>query len=186
MSYKPTFIVGARAKIKVDGQTVAFATAVQYNVDVTHVPVECLGAYEVIAYEPVGYRVSGTMTVVRYTANGNTAAGPSGGAAAAGGNSPFNGFGAGSAGATVGAAATPAAFNPGNLLLSATFNIEVYDRRDGQANQSGQRFILIENARFEKRSGGINAKGLMEEQYSFNGILFSDDAATVVNSGPNA
>ena len=183
MAIKPTFVTGSRAKIRVDGATFAFATNVNYTVDVTHVPVEVLGAYEVIAYEPVGYRVSGTMTVVRYTANPNQV--PTNGTAkdagAGAGNSPFA-----HANGTVGAAAVPAAFNPGNLLLSSTFDIEVYDRRDGQADQMGQRFVYISDARFERRSGGLNAKGLLEEQFSFNGILFSDDAATVVRSGPNA
>lgn len=183
MAFKPTFVVGARAKIKVDGATIAFATNVNYTVDVTHVPVECLGAYEVIAYEPVGYRVSGTLTVVRYTANGNQVS--ANGTTDGKGNSPFNNFGT-TTGVVVGAAGVPAAFNPANLLLSSTFDIEVYDRRDGQADQHGQRFIKVGDARFERRSGGINAKGLLEEQFSFNGILFSDDAATVVQSGPNA
>ena len=179
MAQKPSFVVGARAKIKLDGVTLAFATNVNYTVDVTHVPVEVLGAYEVVAYEPVGYRVSGTLTVVRYTANGNQP--QTAGIADSNGNSL----------ATVtkgvaGAAGVPAAFNPGNLLLSSTFDIDVYDRRDGIATATGQVFAHVQDARFERRSGGLNAKGLLEEQFTFNGILFGDDAATATASGPNA
>jgi hypothetical protein len=173
-----TFVVGARAKIKLDGKTCAFATSVNYSVDVTHVPVEVLGSYEVVSYEPVGYRVTGSLTVVRYTANGNATAADQ--ATDNKGNSVF----------TFGDAANsnriPAQFNPGNLILSETFDLEVYDRRDGINTNNGQVFAKIQDARFERRSGGVNAKGLLEEQYSFNGILFHDDAATVTKSGPNA
>jgi len=176
MAIKPTFVVGARAKVKIDTKTLAFATNVNYTVDVAHVPVEVLGSYEVVAYEPVGYRVNGTMTVVRYTANGNQVSAPS--TTTGDGNSVFK--------MGVSAAGAPAAFNPGNLLLSETFDIEIYDRRDGTAANDGQKFVTISNARFERRSGGLNAKGLLEEQYSFNGIMMSDDAATVSQSGPNA
>jgi len=174
---KSTFVVGARAKVKIDGKTLAFATNVNYTVDVAHIPVEVLGSYEVIAYEPVGYRVNGTMTVVRYTANGNTTRVDE---ATNDGNSVFK------MGTAANAARAPAAFNPGNLLLSETFEVEVYDRRDGIKSNDGQKFVTIQDARFERRSGGLNAKGLLEEQYSFNGILMHDDAATVSKSGPSA
>jgi len=173
---KPTFMVGARAKIKIDEKTLAFATNVSYTVDVAHVPVEVLGSYEVVAYEPVGYRVNGTLTVVRYTANGNTTRVDE---TVGEGNSVFK------MGSAANAARAPAAFNPGNLILSETFQIDVYDRRDGTKTNDGQKFVTISDARFERRSGGINAKGLLEEQYSFNGILMHDDAATVTKSGPN-
>jgi hypothetical protein len=174
---KSTFVVGARAKVKIDSKTLAFATNVNYTVDVAHIPVEVLGAYEVVAYEPVGYRVNGTLTIVRYTANGNTTRTDG---ANADGNSVFK------MGDSANAARAPAAFNPGNLILSETFEIEVYDRRDGTKANDGQKFVTIHDARFERRSGGLNAKGLLEEQYSFNGILMHDDAATVSKSGPNA
>lgn len=174
---KPSFVVGARAKVKIDNKTLAFCTNVNYTVDVTHVPIEVLGSYEVVSYEPVGYRVNGTLSVVRYTAANNTTKVDE---QDANGNSVF----------TMGAAASnparaAAAFNPGNLLLSETFDIEVYDRRDGDKKNDGQLFVKIRDARFERRSGGVNAKGLLEEQYTFNGILMDDDAASVSKSGPN-
>jgi hypothetical protein len=106
---KPTFMVGARAKIKIDTKTVAFATNVSYTVDVAHVPVEVMGSYEVVAYEPVGYRVNGTLTVVRYTAAANTTQAPG---TSPDGNSVFK------MGAS--AAAAPAAFNPGNTVRPLT------------------------------------------------------------------
>ncbi len=173
---KSTFVVGARAKVKIDGKTLAFATNVNYTVDVAHIPVEVLGSYEVVAYEPVGYRVNGTLTVVRYTANGNATRTDG---ADDQGNSVFK------MGTAANAARAPAAFNPGNLILSETFEVEIYDRRDGDKANDGQKFVTIQDARFERRSGGLNSKGLLEEQYSFNGILMHDDAATVSKSGPN-
>jgi len=178
MARKPTFIVGARAKIVLDNTTLAFATNVNYTVDVAHVPVEVLGSYEVVAYEPVGYRVNGTLTIVRYTANGNVGAIGSPGTddTATKGNS-IN---------TVGdAAGAQAAFNPGNLILSQTFEIVVSDRRSGTATAASQQFAKIRDARFERRSGGLTAKGLLEEQFTFNGLLMDDDAGVASNSGPN-
>ena len=173
---KPSAVVGARAKIKIDGKTLAFATAVTYKVDVTHVPVDVLGSYETVAYEPVGYRVSGSLTVVRYTANGNATQMDE---TSQDGNSVFKMGTAGNA------ARAPAAFNPGNLILSETFEVEVYDRRDGNKANDGQKFVTLADARFEMRQGNLNAKGLLEESYSFNAILMHDDAATVSKSGPN-
>jgi len=180
MAQKPNFVVGARAKISVDGKTLAFATNVNYTVDVTHVPVEVLGAYEVIAYEPVGYRVSGTLTVVRYSKNA-TASGVTG--TVTDGNSSFA-----HVGTTAAAAGVPAAFNPAQLLLSSTFDVEVFDRRNGTASldTAPQSIAKIIDARLERRSGGLNAKGLLEEQFSFNGIIFADDSSTPSRSGPNA
>jgi hypothetical protein len=172
---KPTFVVGARAKVKIDGKTLAFATSVNYTVDVAHVPVEALGSYEVISYEPVGYRVSGSLSIVRYTANANATAVNK---TETEGNSVFK------MGLATNASRAPAAFNPGNLILSETFDLEVYDRRDGNPANDGQKFITISDTRFERRQGGINSKGLLEEQYTFNGILMHDDAATVSKSGP--
>lgn len=179
MAQKPTFIVGARAKIKVDSTTLAFATDVTYSVDVTHVPIEVLGSYEVVAYEPVGYRVSGTLTVVRFTSNPNTTPADTV-AASSKGNSSFS-----MGGNTTGAVGPQASFNPANLLLSQTFDIEVFDRRDGVAANAGQSFIKIRDARFERRSANLTSKGMMQEQYTFNGILFDDDVASVAKSGPN-
>lgn len=180
MAQKPNFVVGARAKISIDGKTLAFATNVNYTVDVTHVPVEVLGAYEVISYEPVGYRVSGTLTVVRYSKN-TTLSGVPGAVEA--GNSPFAHVGTSAAEAGV-----PAAFNPAQLLLSSTFDVEVFDRRAGDpaATTAPQSIAKITDARLERRSGGLNAKSLLEEQFSFNGIIFADDSATPSRSGPNA
>lgn len=177
MASRPTFLVGARAKISVEGAVVAYATDVNYSVDVAHIPIEVLGAYEVISYEPVGYRVSGTLSVVRYTSNPNTETSGKVDSTKPGNSS----FSMGSTGSNAGA---KAAFNPGNLLLSQTFDITVVDRRDGNNNE-GQRFIKISDARFERRSAGLNAKGIMTEQYSFNGILFGDDVADTSQSFVN-
>lgn len=174
---KPTFVTGARCKVKVDGKTVAFATNLNYSVEVQHIPVEVLGAYEVIANEPVAYRVSGSFTVVRYTKGPNATAAASDPTTTPGANSPFA-MGAGAAGAK-------AAFNPANLLLSETFDVEVFDRRDGNPANDGVSFSKVRDARMTGRSGGINARGLLEEQINFVGILHDDDIASVARSGAN-
>lgn len=175
MSFKPTFFAGARAKITVDSTVLAFATNISWNVDVSHVPVDVCGAYETIAYEPTGYKVSGALTVIRYTSNPNLNSTPGN---ATQGNTASNGNSIFTVGSATGA---KAAFNPGNILLSSTFTVKVDDKRDA-AGAIVQQAVNIENCRFERRSGAINAKGLLEEQFTFNGILLSDDAATVSGS----
>jgi hypothetical protein len=118
------------------------------------------------------------MTVVRYTAHANVSATHN--------TVPALGNSVGTmAKDGLTSAKAPAAFNPANLLLSETFDVEIYDRRDGTGTDDGvsQSFIKIRDARFERRSGGLNAKGLLEEQFTFNGILLDDDLISVSESG---
>ena len=69
---KAGFITGANAKIKMFGETIAFATDVSYDVTVDNVPVEAMGRYEVFSYEPVGYRIAGSLSIIRYTGRAKT------------------------------------------------------------------------------------------------------------------
>lgn len=62
----PFFLVGANAKIKLNGKTLAFCTDLSYSVQVITQTPKTLGSYEGNSVEPLGYSVSGSFTVVRY------------------------------------------------------------------------------------------------------------------------
>lgn len=64
----PFFLNGANAKIKVNGRTIAFCLDVSYSVIVNHAAPKILGMYESHTLEPLSYDITGSLTVVKYTA----------------------------------------------------------------------------------------------------------------------
>lgn len=62
----PFFVTGANCKLKVNGVTLAYATDLSYSVSVPHARARSLGSYETNSFEPLGYDVAGSFTVVRY------------------------------------------------------------------------------------------------------------------------
>jgi hypothetical protein len=112
MSVKPIFITGANAKIKLNGMTVAFATDISYTVEVAHATPQLLGMYEAANVEPLSYRVSGTLTIIRYAKNMKNFLDPN---TPKGVSDTGNGIGA---------------YGPGG------FNIKTVLGNDGKANQS--------------------------------------------------
>lgn len=65
----PFFLTGANAKIKVNGVTLAFCTDVSYTVTVNHTTPQVLGMYEGSSVEPLSYRVTGSFSIIKYTAD---------------------------------------------------------------------------------------------------------------------
>jgi hypothetical protein len=164
---KPTAVTGARCRIKVGGKVVAFGTGLSYSVQVEHAPVTVIGAFEVVANEPVGYTVNGQLQIVRYTkAPNKDSVGPTGDGSNA---SEVSGM--------------SNALNPGNLLMSETFDIEVSDKRDGTLTASGIQFVTLRNCRLTARQGQISARQLATETLSFTAIFFDDDEMTTSPSG---
>lgn len=175
---KPVFITGANAKIKVDGKTMAYAQDVSYSVSVDTIPIETMGRYEAVTIEPVNYSVAGEFSIVRYTAAGVTAG------ALTGGNvidkSAANGNGVGQIGIDDNV-------NPGNLLDSLSWDLEVFQKGVGTggstANDKNSLIIKILDCRVTRKSGGLNKRGILVERISFVGLLHSDDSVTVSRSG---
>lgn len=66
---KPFFLTGAVAKIKVNGVNLAFCTNISYSVTVNHAAPRVLGMYEPTSIEPTGYLVTGSLSIVKYTAD---------------------------------------------------------------------------------------------------------------------
>lgn len=65
----PFFLTGANAKIKVNGTTLAYCTNLSYSVKVEHATPTVLGMFEASSVEPLGYKVTGAFSIVRYIAD---------------------------------------------------------------------------------------------------------------------
>jgi hypothetical protein len=170
---KPSFITGANAKIQAGGITIAYAQDVSYNVTVTTIPIETMGRYEVVSNEPVAYFVDGTLSVIRYS---KVAAGMSG--AAANGNGIGNWKFANPAGTNA-----SQHMNPGQLLASQTWDLDIYQKFDNSGTVDSQDVITLHDCRLTRKGGAINKRGVLVEQFSFNAILQDDDSFTSANSG---
>ena len=175
---KPSFVTGANAKIKAGGLTLAYAQDVSYNVTIDIVPVETMGRYEVVSNEPVDYRVEGSLRVVRYTkvAQLNGMKG-----AAAGGNGVgkwnFTGTNPSTAAEHV---------NPGELLGSQTWDLEVFQKTPATTTAPGGGSVLVTkvmDCRFRSKGGGMDKRGILVESFAFVGVMMEDDSFSVSGSG---
>lgn len=177
----PTFVTGANAKIKLGGKTFAYCSDVAYNIAVDVVPIETMGRYEAVTLEPVNYSVSGDLSVVRYTKVAGDAGMP-------GTNASGNGLGnvelgTGNKGSNQ--------FDPGNMLVSATWDLEVYQKTQAAATAAGaiaataesQKIITIRDCRFTRKSSGISKRGILVDRLSFMGILGDDESFDASYSG---
>lgn len=180
-SKKPSFITGANAKIKVGGKTFAYASDVSYQVTVDTVPIETMGRYEAVTNEPVNYSVTGELSVVRYTSIAKTNNMP---------GTSANGNGLGAVTATTGGNMSEH-INPGNILLSQTWDLSVYQKTQAAATAAGAtattteaaEFITIKDCRFNRKSAAINKRGILVDRLSFVGIMADDDSFDSSNSG---
>lgn len=178
---KVSFVTGANAKVKVGGLTFAYASDVSYSVAVDTVPIETMGRYEAVTNEPVNYSVAGQLSIVRYTsiAKQNNMPGTA-----------TNGNGLGEVNFNTGGNAADQV-NPGNILFSQTFDLAVYQKTQAADTTPGQEatttdaveFITITDCRFNRKSAGINKRGILVETLGFVGILGSDDSFAPSNSG---
>jgi hypothetical protein len=172
---KPSFITGATAKIQVGGKTFAYAQDVSYSVTVDTIPVETMGRYEAVTNEAVNYSVAGSLSVVRYTKVAGTNLMPG---AAVGGN----GLGAA---INENGQAISEQMNPGNMLLSQTWDLAVFQKQEAAAGafDSHQLIIKISDCRFNGKTSNLTKRGLMVDRLSFVGVLASDDSFTSSHSG---
>lgn len=178
---KPSFITGANAKIKVGGKTFAYASDVSYQISVDTIPIETMGRYEAVSNEPVNYSVAGELSVVRYTSIAKTNGMP-------GTNATGNGLGA--VNYTTGGNGADA-INPGNILLSQTWDLSVFQKEQSGVTAAGGtaqvtdsvEFITIKDCRFNRKSAALNKRGILVDRLSFVGIVADDDSFDSSNSG---
>ena len=180
---KPSFVTGANAKIKVGGKTFAYASDVAYTISVDTIPIETMGRYEAVTNEPVNYTVNGSLTVVRYTKIAGQAGMPS---------PETRGNGLGNATFATGGVASDH-FNPGNMLLSQTWDLQVYQKTQSSPTTGGDtsvaateesvEFITISDCRFNRKSATITKRGILQDSLGFVGILAGDDSFKASHSG---
>lgn len=178
---KPSFITGANAKIKVGGKTFAYASDVSYQISVDTIPIETMGRYEAVSNEPVNYSVAGELSVVRYTSIAKINNMP-------GTNTGGNGLG--KVVATTGGTASDH-INPGNMLMSQTWDLAVYQKEQVASTGSGDtavvtdsvEFLTIKDCRFNRKSAALNKRGILVDRLSFVGIVADDDSFDVSYSG---
>lgn len=171
---KAGFITGANAKIKMFGETIAFATDVSYDVTVDNIPVEAMGRYEVFSYEPVGYRIAGSLSIIRYTGRASQSTIDDVQATGRGNNPSEVGDGNGSN--------AKQHLNPSELLASETFDLDIYEQTDSSENQ----VFRVKDCRLSRRGMTLNKRGVMTDRYSFVGIMggdLQDNAIDVSKSG---
>ena len=183
---KPSFITGATAKVKIGNLTMAYAQDVSYNAAVTTIPIETMGRYEVVSNEPVAYFVDGTLSIIRYTAAATGAGVAIDGANTTTGNSVNEWNNTAGSGGNAGAS-----FDPGRLISSETFDLEIFSKIPGDSAQpasgsSGtvqtESVIKLRDCRFTRKGGGINKRGVLVEQFAFNAILADNDSTTEVGT----
>jgi hypothetical protein len=190
----PSFITGANAKIKVGNLTMAYAQDVSYSIEVSTIPVETIGRYEVVTNEPIAYYVSGTLSVIRYTKSAANVTGAD--KVLSGVNKTGNSInnwnddtGAGNIGKH---------FDPGQLLTSKTFDLEIIAKISGDAggpvaagatpnpagSTSGESVIKIRDCRLTRKQGSVTKRGLIVDQFAFSAVLAdNDDENAVSGSG---
>ena len=184
-----SLITGSNAKIKINGITLAYAVDVQYDLSVATIPVETMGRYEVLANEPIATTVSGSFTVVRYTA----AAGKAGDSKITGAATEGNGvgnWGTMAGGESVKSGTKPekglkSHVNPQDILTSKTVDIELFRKtqNDPTAALGTELFKKIHNARITRMAGSVNKRGILMETFQFVAEMLDDDSFTASASG---
>ena len=192
----PFFLTGANAKIKLDGRTIAFATDFSYTVEVVHAAPQLLVMYEVANVEPLAYKVTGSMTIIRYAANMKDFVDKQGGKAPNGVSNKGNGIGATEPGnglrdiakTTLGGGMHHGmayhSLDPSKLKNAMKFDVELYQK--GQqlgGTQENQAFARLRECRISKISGSVNRNGMAQEQLSFQAIYLDQDSFKASMSG---
>ena len=166
---KPGFITGANAKIKAGNITLAYATDVSYDMTTITIPVEVMGRYEVVSNEPIAYGINGSFSVVRYTSQAASSN-------IAGVNASGN-----SSGSIQASAGSIADFkdhlNPGNLLMSTTFDLQIYQKTQTVNKAEGPlvQVFNVKDVRLTRKGATLSKRGILVDTYAFVGIL-GDDA----------
>ncbi len=190
----PFFITGANAKIKLNGVTLAFCTDLSYSVIVNHATPVVLGMYEASSIEPLSYKVSGGLTVVRYANNVKEELESKGYKTPVNVSPDGNGVGnwtknSGqdlgsrilSSGAFGNDGRAQENFNPSKLQNGTFFDIEIYQKMPQDGEIRG--IARLRNVRLVRMDGRINKKSTLMEQFQFQAIYLDGDSFIADFSG---
>lgn len=200
MSMLPSFMTAPRIRIRIGNATIAYALGFDVRFGVKLDPVMVVGNFGPVAIEPTMIGpVSGTMQIMRLLSTGTLskklAASPGATTSLALSNAAIP-EGAATGGATAGAQATNAIVNQGNLfsqldpaklLLSQTFDIDLYVMRPQAsayvALNAGStlaaadlplvlsKWMTIRDCRINSRNTNITMGQLVNQPLSYNGLL---------------
>jgi hypothetical protein len=170
-----SFLNGSMLVITIGKVTLAYCQSLSFNQNMNLTPVGGIGAFSSHALEPVQFAAGGSMRVVRWTSEEWTQIG----ANAAPDNLPSS---------TLGKDFTSGNgvidinhFNPVNLLLSATFDIEVYGRQEGANPNALSKIYTLNDCRLTNYSFSFQPGSLLFEDMSFVCLQVQDE--TSVTSG---
>ena len=188
----PFFLTGANAKIKVNNKTLAFATDISYSVEVKHADPRVLGMYEGHSIEPLAYYVTGSFTVIRYTADvkdkirdsgrstPNSVRNKGNGLGAIGGNDLSFGLGDFGLGAKNTEVDMAGALNPARMQTASGFMIEIFQKHVGGDTPVAK----IRGARVTRADFNIgNKKSPAVERYTFRAVYVDEDSFLADTSG---
>jgi hypothetical protein len=156
-----------------DGKTLAFATNLSWSDDVAHAAVGGIGSFSYDALEPLQYLARGSFSLMRYgSAARNSIAAASAPARTS----------AGSPGNDGNSMLSTNSFNPSALLLSRTFDIDIYERKDtsGVGASDLKKTFTIRDCRLTSYSITFTPGQLVSENIGFICIQAVDE--TVQNS----
>ena len=158
MDLKPYVLTGSNCKLIVNGVLLAYATDLQYNIEISHEPATLLGSYEPDFIEPTAYMVQGSFTVIRYVWKSVDGANVTGGATSGNGIgnwTPNKGdFGAKALGAGMDGQAYRS-LNPAWLKYGMMFDIEIY-----QTNHNPEQTLVGKPDRLETGIQGYTSNTL--------------------------
>lgn len=187
----PSFITGANAKIKIGTLTMAYAQDVSYSIEVSTIPVETIGRYEVVTNEPIAYFVSGTLSVIRYTKSAASLAGSGTVPGVKNTGNSVNNWNDSTAG-NIGHH-----FDPANLISSKTFDLEIFSKVPTDTGgavaanattgvaaiaASTESIIKIRDCRMTRKQGSVTKRGLITDQFAFSAVLVNNDDENAVGT----
>lgn len=187
---QPFFLTGGNAKIRVNNKTLAFCTQLSYSIKVSHVNPKVLGMYEGHNIEPTGYEVTGSFTIIKYTAGmaelheGHGSKLPSGVQRSGNGVGAWGPGGVTGITGTVGPGASDGqaqqALNPDRLNNSMMFDIEVYQKGPhGEDNPVAR----LKNCRITQADFQLDKRGAATQTYQFMAVYADDDTLITAPSG---
>lgn len=185
----PSFIKGADLVLRIGDIEIANCVGLSFRDAMNNALVYGMGSYSPRALEPLSYAASGSLTITRYSdaviqnarvAARPTAPGPAGTLQTAAGQLPDGVRGTSGSTRDGNSLAELQYFSPAQLLLSSTFDIDVYVRANvGDTYQSAEaglrKLWTLKDCRFNNLSWSFAPGQLLNESYSF--VITSVEAA---------
>lgn len=190
----PFFITGANAKIKLNGVTLAFCTDLSYSITVAHAAPTVLGMYEPTSLEPLSYKVTGSLSVVRYTNRAKeeiekqgyrtpNSVSPDGNGV--GNMTPNNDSSVSDTIKRLGAFGNDGraqeSFDPSKLQNGTFFDIEVYQKMPGGADNRG--VAKIRSCRLVRSDLAMAKKNPTMQRFQFMALYVDEDSFNADFSG---